>query len=63
MLKQVNSTSNSSRRKVTMSLRCKGTIASLSHKVVDIGGAMVLGRPAAFDGAFVDPKRRTSVRL
>jgi hypothetical protein len=60
MLKRVNSTSNSPRRKVTMSLRrMQGTMASLSHKAVNIGGVMVLGRPAPFDGAFVDPKRRT----
>jgi hypothetical protein len=36
----------------------QGRIASLSHKTVNIGGVMVLGRPAPFDGAFVDPKVR-----
>jgi len=59
MLKRVNSTSNSPQRKVTMSLRCmQGTMASFSHKAVNIGGVTVLDRPAPFDGAFVDPKRR-----
>jgi hypothetical protein len=43
-----------------MSLRrMQGTIASLLHKAVNIGRVMVLGRPAPFDEAFVDPKRRT----
>jgi len=46
-----------------MSLRrMQETIASLSHKAVNIGGVMVLDRPAPFDRAFVDPKRRTFCR-
>jgi len=60
MLNRVTSTSNSSRRKATMSLRrMQGTMASLSHKAVNIRGVMVLGQPAPFDRAFVDSKRRT----
>jgi hypothetical protein len=60
MLKRVTSTSNLLRRKVTMSLRLmQGTMASLSHKAVNIRRVMVLGWPALFDKAFVNPKRRT----
>lgn len=44
------------------SRRMQGTMASLSHKAVNIGGVMVLGRPAPIDGAFVDPKRRKFYR-
>ena len=58
MLKRETSTSNCKRRKVAISSRrMQGSSASLSYKAVIIGGVMVLGRPAPFDGAFVDPKR------
>jgi hypothetical protein len=57
MLKRLTSTSNSPRRKVTMSSRrTQGTNSSLSYKAVNIGGVMVLGRPAPFNRAFVDPR-------
>jgi hypothetical protein len=36
------------------SRRMEGTMASISNKAANIGGAMVLYRPALFDGAFVE---------
>jgi hypothetical protein len=41
----------------------QGSMASWSYKAVNIGGVMVLGRPAPFDGALVDPKRRRFARM
>jgi hypothetical protein len=43
-----------------MSLRLmQRSMASLSQSAVNTGGVLVLGRPAPFDGAFVDLYRRT----
>lgn len=57
-------TSNSSRRKLAILLRFIDSLTeSRSCKAVNMGGLIVLGRPAPFDGALVDPKASRFERM